>query len=260
MTDMSTQSIATSKQPRVESATPSEAAVALAQASRGLFCGRTVVDTLQCIVDLSLETVRGCDGASVSFVQDGAVVTPAWTEDSVIEADLMQYASGEGPCLDAIAHEATFYSTDLASDPRWPVFGPQAARLGMHSLLSFRLGTAHTLGSLNLYARGPAAYDEDERLEALAFSIHAGIALASADALEATTHVSKRVSRLERALTSRNTIALAQGVLMGGQGIDAHEAFTLLRNASLHMNLKLLDVALNIVETGVLPWPDQTHR
>lgn len=239
------------------SSASAHSAVTLAETSRALFDERTVVDTLQRIVDLSLTTVRGCDGASVSLVQGDAVITPVWTDDKVVEVDSMQYSSGEGPCLSAIAHEATFHCPDLSSDPRWPVFGPLAAERGMHSLLSLRLGADRTLGSLNLYANSRAAYDEPDRLGALAFSIHAGIAWAAAGARDSTRRAladeSSRLGRLEGALPSRQTIALAQGMLMAHKAIDEHEAFTLLRSVSLRMNLKVIDVALRVVATGELP-------
>lgn len=238
--------------------TATYAAITFAESSRALFSQPTVLDTLQRIVDLSLEAVRGCDGASVSFVQGEAVVTPVGTDDAVFEVDSLQYSSGEGPCLDAIAHEATFYSTDLSKDPRWPSFGPQAASHGMHSLLSLPLGgTENTLASLNLYAHTREAYDAPDRLGALAFSIHAGSALVAAEVLEGSMRAwavdSDRLGRLERALPTRDAIAHAQGMLMAFNGIDADAAFTLLRLASLRLSLNLSEVARYVVETGEIP-------
>lgn len=244
---------------------PAHGPLALADVSRRLFNADSVLDTLQRIVDVSVETVRGCDGASVSFVQGDAIVTPVWTEDAVIETDRLQYTSGEGPCLDAIAQGATIHAADLSSDPRWRLFGPQAARRGFHSLLSLRLATDRTFGSLNLYSRRRAAYDPLDHPHALAFSIHASVALAAADALEAARRSwadeSKRLAHVERALSSNQTITLAQGILMGTDGINAHEAFTVLRCASVRGNRKLLDVAQCVLETGrVEPRTDQVDR
>lgn len=74
-----------------------------------------------------------------------------------------------------------FRAGDLAAENRWTAFAPAAARIGVRSMLSYRLFvTDTTLGSLKFYARAHGAFrdqtDEDGRM----FATHAAIALVGA--------------------------------------------------------------------------------
>lgn len=228
-----------------------------AQISRALYAAHTVEQTLHRIVDFSVRTVDGCSGAGISFVQGGEIVTPVWTEPKVLEVDTMQYSTGQGPCLDAIAKGASVYADDLLTDPRWPSFGPMAAQAGLRSLLSFCLSGERTLGALNLYARWPRAFGATDRAKGLIFAAHAGVALAAAveveDATRALAIETKRLENLHGALASRQVIGRAEGILMQRELITADQAFDLLRRASQHLNTKLREVAQHVVDTGDVP-------
>lgn len=127
-----------------------ELASSFAAIARTLFSVPTVLATLQQIVDFAFVTVEGCDVACISLRANDTVFTPAYSAPLALEVDQLQYAAREGPCLDAILKEPTVYAEDLAEDQRWPVFGPQAAALGMRSLLSCRLSTNGTRWSAQL--------------------------------------------------------------------------------------------------------------
>jgi AmiR/NasT family two-component response regulator len=55
------------------------------------------------------------------------------------------------------------------------------------------------------------------------------------------------------ALTMRDVIGQAQGILMERDRITARQAFDVLRRASQHLNIKLRDVAEALVDTGEDP-------
>ncbi len=65
---------------------------------------------------------------------------------------------------------------------------------------------------------------------------------------------------LERALQSNRTIGMAMGVLMNQYKITQDEAFDLLRMASQHGHRKLVDVAMDVTETGILELPPLPSR
>jgi len=222
-----------------------------------LFSAPTVLATLQQIADFAFATVEGCDAACISLQAADRVFTPAYSDALALEIDQLQYAAREGPCLDAISKEPTVYAEDLAEDERWPIFGPQAAALGMRSLLSCRLAANGTRGALNLYAALPRAYGAIDRTKALIFATHAGIALSAAEAredaalsLDVGLH---RIDDLIAALGTRETIGQAEGILMERERITAQQAFDVLRRASQHLNVKLREVATYVVETGEVP-------
>jgi GAF domain-containing protein len=234
-------------------------AVTFSEIARTLFSAKTVGGTLQQIVDFAVLTVEGCDAAGISLLTGSRVTTPVYSHPVALEVDSVQYETGEGPCLDAITKEAMVSAEDLAEDPRWPIFGPRAATLGMRSLLSCRLSANAngTLGALNLYAGLPRAYGVIDRTTALIFATHAGIALGAAEALEdATVSLNTEIHRVENlrgALASREVIGQAEGILIERERITADQAFAVLRRASQHLNIKLREVAQYVVDTGEIP-------
>jgi GAF domain-containing protein len=210
----------------------------------------TVQATMQRIVELAVDTIECCDHASISVLEGTRMATQASSDPRVADVDVLQHETGEGPCLDVITQETTtVYAEDLTDDPRWPRFGPRAAAAGMRSLLAIRLLADRTIGALNLYARLPRAYGATDRATGVIFATHAGIALAAAEA-RTEAH---RVEHLEQALSSRELIGQAQGILMERERITPDQAFDVLRRASQHLNLKLREVAQRLVDTGERP-------
>jgi len=63
----------------------------------------------------------------------------------------------------------------------------------------------------------------------------------------------RRAANLHAALASRETIGEALGILMERERITGHQAFDILRRASQHLNIKLREVAENLIETGEDP-------
>lgn len=236
-----------------------ELASAFVGIARSLSSDPTIRGTLQHIVDLAVATVDGCDMTGISLWVGDKVTTPVYSETLALTLDSMQRDLGEGPCLDAASRDTIVYAEDLGRGSPWPVFGPRAAELGVRSMLSCRLFTNTTLGALNLYARLPQAYGVTDRTKAVIFAAHAGIALGAAEAL-ADVNVSLQsetqlVANLRAALTSREVIGQAEGILIERERITADQAFAVLRQVSQHLNMKLREVAQYVVDTGEVPQP-----
>jgi GAF domain-containing protein len=217
--------------------------------ARILFSAGNVDDTLARVVDVAVTTIEGCDFAGLFLAQGGVVSTPVRTHEVVEAIDALQHQTGEGPCLDAIAHHLIFYADDLSSDDRWPNFGRRAAEVGLRSVLALPL-TNGTEGAVNLYARYPAAFGVVDRARAVIVASLAGIALSTAHLLE---DEERRIENLHSALSSREIIGQAQGILMERERIAADQAFDVLRRASQHLNVKLREVAQTLVDTGERP-------
>jgi len=221
-----------------------QGAEAFADLARTLLAEHDVQHTLQKVVDLAVETIRGCDHAGISLLKSGTVSTPA-ANDSVPEVvDAIQYETGEGPCLSAIRDHEVFETGDLQREARWPKFSARAYReTGITSMLCFRLFVAgDTLGALNLYSKAVDAFDERSRTFGLVFAAHAAMALSTAVHAE----------QMDEALESRDVIGQAKGILMAREGVNADEAFDMLRRASQRLNRKLRDVAGDVA-TGSAP-------
>jgi GAF domain-containing protein len=223
----------------------SEVAAYFARLSRDLLTQPEGSLSFQRIADRAVEVIPPCDFVSITMRRRrGRAESVASTSSVADRCDALQYELDEGPCLDAIAEDEAYLIEDLATDPRWPRWGPQAAAAGARSILSVRMANdQETLGALNLYSATPNAYDSDSVDLALVFASHAATAINN----------SQLVSGLQTALQSRHLIGVAQGILMAQYDMGLETAFEVLRRYSSHTNVKLRDVALRVVELRALP-------
>jgi GAF domain-containing protein len=235
---------------RTESDLTAELTSNLSQTMRELYSAGSVSDTLMQVVELAVTTVAGCDCAGI-FVPDGTQVkAPVSSDPLVTELDRLQHEMGEGPCLDATSLGSPFYAEDLSDDERWPNFGSKATLLGIRSLHALPLRFNGTPGALNLYARYPNAFGVIDRGKAVLLAAMADLALSSAESHE---DEERRNTTLHAALTTREIIGQAQGILMERERINSDRAFDVLRRASQHLNVKLRDIAQDLVDTGERP-------
>lgn len=190
-------------------------------------------------VALLAHEMLACDFASITLRRGGGrLETVASTHPDVEKADALQYEFGEGPCYEAVQEDGNFLSLDVAHDVRWPRWGPEAAKLGLNSLLGLPLQTRQdAFGALNLYHRDPRAYDDDDIEMARIFAAHASVALAA----------SSNDANLKRAIDTRHVIGQAQGILMERFGLDDVRAFAVLRRLSQDGNIKLRQIAQQVV-------------
>lgn len=213
-----------------------------ADIARALLAEHDVQQTLQKIVELAVETIDGCDHAGISFVQGKTFITPAATDDVPRAVDTIQYEADEGPCLDAIREHEVFQTGDLSRETRWPRFAHRAqSETGVTSMLSFRLFVeADTLGALNLYSTSEDAFDETALSVGSVFAAHAAVGLSSA----------MHDEQMDEALASRDIIGQAKGIIMAREGVNADQAFDMLRRASQRLNVKLRRLAEDVAEGG----------
>ena len=188
------------------------------------------------IVAAAVDTVPGAEYAGVSLLRpDGQIISQAVSHEAVAAIDVAQATYREGPCVTALWEEHTVSVDDVASETaRWPRFGPAAVEAGVGSMLSFQLfARQNSLGALNLYASAPHRFGDDARVLGGLFAMHAATALGQV----------QHVGQLHEALTSRDVIGQAKGMLMERFDIDAEQAFAMLVASSQSANMKLLAVA-----------------
>ena len=222
----------------------------MAAAARELQDQHDPASTMKIAVALLVQNVEGCEAAGVSLVHTKRRIdTPAASDDLVVIGNRLQSEVGEGPCLDAVWEHETVHVPDLATDSRWPRWGPRLVEAtGMRSVLSFRLFTTQdTLGALNMYASRADGFSTSDMTEGLALAAHIAIAVAAAQQIE----------QLEAALDSRTVISQACGMLMERFDMDAVGAFALLTRLSSSQNVKVRDVAARLVLTRRIPGQDE---
>lgn len=223
-----------------------------AAAARSIFAAGGLQDTLATLATLAVSSVEACDFAGVFLRRGQAVALSAQTDAVVAAIAALQERTGEGPCLDAITDGTSFYASDLGQDARWPSFGPAADTEGVRSLLALplSLGVGGDVGALALYAALPAAFGVIDRARGLVLSSIGGLAYSVARLHD---DEERRSHNLQLALATRELIGQAQGILIERERITGEQAFEILRRASQHLNVKLREVAQELVETGERP-------
>jgi GAF domain-containing protein len=225
----------------MKQSTDRDAASALAQAARTIHREDTLEETLAAIAETARISVPGIDHAGISIVTPkGGIETKAATDPIVWEFDRLQYDLSEGPCLSTMRGTPVVSVPRARHDQRWPRFMPQALRLGLRSQLAVRLflDDEGTMGALNLYSTSQEEIDPDAEHVAELFASHAAIAL----------HQAREVEHLNQALESRKVIGQALGIVMERYGLDENHAFSFLLRASSTSNIKVRDIAAQLVE------------
>lgn len=217
-----------------------ELAETFAEVARALVEERDVTRTLDRICHLAVETIDACETAGVSLVQGKKIHSLSTTDDLPQTVDVLQAETQEGPCVDAIREHEVFITGSLSEEERWPAFARRAhERTGIESILAVRLFVGEdTMGALNLYSKRDDAFEEHDIAVASVFAAHAAVALTAAN----------RERQLEKKAESRDVIGMAKGIIMSQQQVSDDEAFDILRRASQRMNVKLRELAEQLVD------------
>jgi GAF domain-containing protein len=184
--------------------------------------------------------ISGAQYAGVTVTRSAKPIdTPAATHKWPLLLDEIQQLHREGPCLTAAWEEKTIHVADLEADDRFPLYRRDVLeQTPIRSVMAFQMFiTGETMGALNVYAEQPHAFGQESRAIGLIFAAHSSVAWNSA----------RRDEQFKRALASRDTIGQAKGMIMERYGVDAVQAFELLRKLSQDSNVPLVQVATELV-------------
>jgi len=205
-----------------------------------------VVDgTLRLVVALARVTVGGADGVSVSLRRHGRLATVAASDQTISDMDASQYATGEGPCVDASLDGRWFHAESLNTETRWPAFTPRAQALGINAILSSPLlAEDRPVGALNIYSRTAMAFAPEDQELASVFAAEASLVLTGAGVDVTDGQLSNRRNEV---LETRRLIAQAEGVIMEREGVEADAAFSMLCDSSRRSNRPFRERAEDVV-------------
>jgi transcriptional regulator with GAF, ATPase, and Fis domain len=205
--------------------------------------GRADADSDTVIAELAEHAaveIPGAQYAGVTVTRNAKHIdTPAATHKWPIVLDEIQQLHREGPCLTAAWDEKTIHVADLETDVRFPLYRRDALeQTPIRSVMAFQMFiVGETMGALNVYAEQPHAFDQASRDIGMIFAAHSSVAWNSA----------RRDEQFKRALASRDTIGQAKGMIMERYGVDAVQAFDVLRKLSQDSNVPLVQVAAELV-------------
>ena len=187
--------------------------------------------------------IPGAQYAGITLTRNAKHIdTPAATHYWPVLLDKIQQRHLEGPCLTAAWDEKTVHVPDMEAEERFPDYRRDAlAETPIRSIMAFQLFIAgESLGALNIYAEEPQAFSAEARTLGLIFAAHSSVAWNSA----------RRDEQFQRALSSRDVIGQAKGMIMERYRVDAVQAFEVLRKLSQDSNVPLLKIASELVENG----------
>jgi GAF domain-containing protein len=202
-------------------------------------------EILETVCAEAVRAIPGADMASITAIRDGEPTTAAATDDRAVDIDRVQYAAGEGPCLQA-SSSGEIVRVPLATAGRvWPEFTEYAASVGVGSYLAAPLRVdEHLGGALNLFGFGDHGLAEtDSQL----LKLYTTIVSFGLRTTRRYHQARQRAVELEAAMRSRAVIEQAKGILMAVHRISADEAMKRLITESQCTNVKLRDIAMRFV-------------
>ncbi|MBE1549655.1 GAF domain-containing protein [Mycobacterium sp. OAS707] len=213
----------------------------MAELARASAAPRSVDDVLADVTAATRELIPGTDAAGILLVgRGGKFESLAGTSELPHQLDELQMTFNEGPCVEAALDEVIVRTDDFRTDERWPKYSPAVVEIGILSGLSIKLYTAErTAGALNMFAFKPHAFDGEDETTGVVLAAHAAAAILA----------SRHGEQLESALSTRDRIGQAKGIIMERFGVDDVQAFEMLRKLSQDGNTRLVDVAQRVIDT-----------
>ncbi len=212
-----------------------------------LLSKETLSSVLVLVVNLTEKTIAGADGVSVTMIRDGDYTTAAHSHDWVERIDMIQYKCGDGPCISAAEERKLHRVDDLEIEERWKDFCSEAAVHGVRSVLSIPfIPLEEPIGALNIYSFTREAFDDVREQVASLLAQQAAIVLANSQSFSGASELN---DQLRTALSSRDVIGQAKGIIMERERVDADRAFEILKGMSQRANRKLRDIAQDVANS-----------
>lgn len=201
-------------------------------------------DFPQVLDDLTRAAARWVPGAQEAGItvtsRQNEVSTPSVTHDCARVLDEFQQRHLEGPCVHAAWTRKVVVIDDLEADERWPKYRADAlAHTPIRSVLSLPMFADElSMGALNFYAERPQSFSEDSRRIAAVFATLGALAWSNV----------VRTQQFKEALSTRDMIGQAKGILIERYDLDDQTAFNTLIKLSQSMNTPLRDIARRVIE------------
>lgn len=228
-----------------------EATAALAMLRDGFSAEEPLDEVLRRLASTATRAIQDADAVTIT-VSPRQPRTAAASDDTLIEIDEKQYGANRGPCLEAARTLQAVRAVVGENKDAWPEFEAAADQHGVRAYLSVPIvlpaadhNDAVHMGSLNIYSYTASAFDPFDESVMLLFTTAASAAITNAHHWQRSR---EHIKHLETALVSRAVIEQAKGVLMAVHSCTADEAFAMLVQRSQHKNVKLRDVAKELLD------------
>ncbi|MGY6025290.1 ANTAR domain-containing protein [Streptomyces spinosirectus] len=213
-----------------------------------------VISFLHMLVDHCVDLLEVAAAGVLMATPQGQVVDIAASDERTRKLELFSIEWDEGPCRDCFRSGTQVFDVPLDTETataRWPRFAPKAVGAGFTSVAAAPLRLhEQVIGALNLFRDRPGALSASELRLGQALADTAAIGILHQRAMREQMTV---IAQLQHALDSRVVIEQAKGYLAHhrGQGVD--EAFTTLRAYARTHQMKLTELASNVLADTIDP-------
>ena len=210
-----------------------------------------VIDVLDRLAGYSVQLLAAEAAGIMLADAQSALRVVASTNEQSEWMELLQLEADEGPCVECFHAGAPVSVGDLAdAAARWPQFVAALQERGAYGsvhALPLRL-RGQAIGTLNLFHGAPGPLPAADLALGQALADVATIGILQERAIRRGEVLSEQ---LQAALNSRVIIEQAKGVLAQRGNLSMHAAFDRLRGYARAHNLRLTEVARQIVETDL---------
>ncbi len=210
-----------------------------------------MIDLLDRLVGYSAELLAADAAGIVLGDAKGTLRVAASSSEDAELMELLQLQNDEGPCLECYRTATPVSVPDLNDAARrWPGFTAAVRARGVfRSVHALPLRLRHeSIGALNLFHSRPGPLPEADLALGQALADIATIGILQERAIRRGEVLTEQ---LQAALNSRVIIEQAKGVLAQRGNLTMHVAFDRLRHYARSHNLRLTEVARQIVETDL---------
>jgi hypothetical protein len=187
-------------------------------------------------------------GAGIMLMADDAPRGSLCTTNPMSDLiEQLQYALGEGPCVDAYMSGRPVSEPDLAAPTsvRWLAFSPPALDGGVRAVFGFPLQVgAVRLGALNLCRDRPGPLSDDHHADALAM---AEITAQAVLVLQSGAPEGNLASELAAGADFHYVVHQASGMVAAQANLSVRDALARLRAYAFGHDRALSDVAKDVV-------------
>jgi hypothetical protein len=188
----------------------------------------------------------GVSGAAVALILSGHDPGTVAASDDVAAAVVdLQFATGEGPAIDAHRNRRAVLEPDLGTATRWLAFAPEAVTVGAAAVfaLPLQVGAAR-FGALTLYRDQPGPLAEGVLADALAI---AEVACEITLRLQAQVPPGTLHEVLDQLAEKRTVLYQATGMVVVQLDVGPEEAAAAIRARAYATDRPVGEVAADVV-------------
>ncbi|MBF6327211.1 GAF and ANTAR domain-containing protein [Nocardia transvalensis] len=236
---------------------PGEFALGLWELTALVLSATSLDEALPDLADITARMLPGHPLVGITLLRGSETIVVASSGMHAALVEDIQLRADIGPCPEAMQTGQPVLISDVAAEHRWEDYPARMLEHGIRSIYSQPLTVRDSaIGAFNLYARRADAFDSAARHAITLAGSHTSTLLAAA--IERSRQA-RLTGQLQAALASRSVIDQALGIVMGQRRCTRTAAFDILRTASQRRNVRVAELAADLIRSVTGTAPDATH-